>query len=67
MIEVTRMNGMKVTVNSDLIMTVEETPDTVLTLMGGQKLLIKESRQEVRNLVKSFKREIFAETADRSE
>ncbi|MBO5484165.1 MAG: flagellar FlbD family protein [Lachnospiraceae bacterium] len=57
MIEVTKMNGSGVTINSDLIETVEETPDTVVTLTTGKKLIIKESRQQVKNLVKSFKRE----------
>lgn len=59
-IEVTKLNGNKILVNSDLIETVEETPDTVLSLTTGKKLLVKESRQEVKNLVKSFRREIFA-------
>ncbi|MCR4655315.1 MAG: flagellar FlbD family protein [Lachnospiraceae bacterium] len=59
MIEVTKLNGVKVLVNEDLIETVEETPDTVLTLTNGKKILIKERRQEVKNLVKSFKRDIF--------
>lgn len=57
MIEVTKMNGSGVTINSDLIETVEETPDTVVTLTTGKKFIIKESRQQVKNLVKSFKRE----------
>ena len=57
MIDVTRMNGTSVTINSDLIETVEETPDTVITLTTGKKIIIKESRQQVKNLVKSFKRE----------
>jgi flagellar protein FlbD len=59
MIEVTRMNGSVVLINSDLIECVEETPDTVMTLTTGRKLIIKESRQEVKNLVKSFKHEIY--------
>lgn len=59
-IEVTKLNGSKILINSDLIETVEETPDTVLSLTTGKKLLVKESRQEVKNLVKSFRREIFA-------
>ena len=57
MIEVTKLNGSKILINSDLIETVE---DTVVTLTTGKKLLVKESRQEVKNLVKSFRREIFA-------
>lgn len=59
MIEVTRLNDTKILVNADLIEMVEETPDTVLTLTTGRKLVIKESRQEVRDLVKFYKREIF--------
>ena len=57
MIDVTRMNGSSVTINADLIEAVEETPDTVVTLTTGKKIIVKESRQEVKNLVKSFKRE----------
>ncbi len=60
MIEVTRLNDTKVIVNSDLIEIVEETPDTVVTLTTGKKIIVKESRQEVKNLVKSYKREIYA-------
>ncbi len=60
MIEVTKLNGSKILINSDLIETVEETPDTVVSLTTGKKLLVKESRQEVKNLVKSFRKEIFA-------
>ena len=59
MIEVTRLNGTTVLINSDLIETVEETPDTVISLTTGKKFIVKESRQEVKNLVKSYKRDIF--------
>ena len=59
MIEVTRLNGTTVLINSDLIETVEETPDTVISLTTGNKFIVKESRQEVKNLVKSYKRDIF--------
>ena len=47
MIEVTRLNGTTVLINSDLIETVEETPDTVISLTTGKKFIVKESRQEV--------------------
>ena len=60
MIDVTKLNGSKILINSDLIECVEETPDTVISLTTGKKLIVKESRQEVKNLVKSFRREIFA-------
>ena len=57
MIDVTKMNGMNITINSDLIETVEDTPDTVITLTTGRKIIVKESRQTIKNLVKSIKRE----------
>lgn len=59
MIELTKLNELKITVNADLIEVVEETPDTIVTLTTGKKIIVKETRQEVANLVKSYKREIF--------
>ena len=56
MIEVTKFSSEKIDINSDLIETVEETPDTVLTFSSGKKVIVKESRQEVRNLVILYKR-----------
>ena len=61
MIEITKMNGQKVLINPDLIELVEETPDTVMTLTTGRKIIVKESRQEVKNLVKLYRRDIFVE------
>ena len=60
MIEVTKINGTKVLVNPDLIEVVEETPDTVVFFTTGRKIIIKQSRQEIKNLVKSYRKEIFA-------
>lgn len=60
MIEVTKINGTKVLVNPDLIEVVEETPDTVVFFTTGRKIIIKESRQEIKNLVKFYRKEIFA-------
>ena len=53
------MNGAPILVNADLIETVEEIPDTVVTLTNGKKILVKERRQEVKNLVKLYKRDIY--------
>ena len=54
MIEVTKMDGKKILLNPNLKETVEETPDTVITLTTGRKLIVKESRQTIQNLVKSM-------------
>ena len=58
--EVTKINGVRVLVNPDLIELVEETPDTVLTLTTGKKIIVKESRQEIKNLVILYRKDIFA-------
>ncbi|CCY58907.1 uncharacterized protein possibly involved in motility [Clostridium sp. CAG:632] len=59
MIELTRFNDTQFILNADIIETVEETPDTVITLTTGRKVIVKESRQEVAHLVKIYKNEIF--------
>ena len=59
MIDVTRIDGRELTVNADLIETVDEVPDTVITLTTGKKIIVKESRQKVKSLVKSYKWDIF--------
>ncbi len=60
MIEVTKINGTKVLINPDLMELVEETPDTVIAFTTGRKIIVKESRQEVKNLVKSYRKDFFA-------
>ena len=60
MIEVTKLDSHKILINPDYIEIVEETPDTVISLTTGRKVIVKESRQDIQNLVKSFKRDIFA-------
>ncbi|MBP1753745.1 MAG: hypothetical protein H6Q59_143 [Firmicutes bacterium] len=60
MIEVTRLNDTKLIINADMIEKVEESPDTVITLTSGNKIIVKESRQEIKNLVILYKKEIFS-------
>ncbi len=68
MIEVTKLNGSKLLVNTSLIEQVEETPDTVITLTSGKKIIVTESRHEIKEIVKNARREYFRqETADSSD
>ena len=60
MIDVTKMNGKMFTINAELIESVEEVPDTVITLTTGKKIIVKESRQKVKSLVKLYKSEILS-------
>ena len=60
MIEVTKMNGTKILINAEIIESVEETPDTVISFVTGKKIIVKESRQEIKNLVILYKRDFMA-------
>jgi len=64
LIDVTKLNGSKITVNDALIEIIEETPDTVITLSTGRKIIVKESRQEIINLVKLYRKDIFANNCE---
>lgn len=55
MIKVKRLNGKEFIVNSDLILYVEETPDTVITLTTGQKVVVVDSVDEIIDKVIEFK------------
>ena len=58
MIEVTRLKGTKVIINAELIETVEETPDTVITLTSGKKFIVSETTKDIMDLVVNYKRKI---------
>ena len=58
MIQVTRLNRVPLFLNSDLIEHVEVTPDTVITLTTGQKILVLESADEIVNRTIAFRRAI---------
>ena len=47
MIQLTRFNGKRVYLNAELIQTVEGTPDTVIQLVNGERILVKESPETV--------------------
>ena len=59
-IDVTRINNPRFVLNCDLIQTVEETPDTVITLTTGTKYVVKESCEEIKKKVLEYKRSIIS-------
>jgi len=59
MIEVTRLNGKEFYVNSDLVLFVEKTPDTVITLLNERKLVVLEDVEQVVGKIIEFKRKVF--------
>jgi flagellar protein FlbD len=58
MIHLTRINHVPLVLNSDRIEYVESTPDTVVTLTNGQKIVVLEPVEEVVRRVIEFRREI---------
>ena len=50
MIRLTRINNRPMVLNSDLIQHIDVTPDTVISLVTGQKLVVLESSDEVINV-----------------
>jgi flagellar protein FlbD len=56
MIRLTRINRVPLVLNSDLIEHLESTPDTVIALTNGQKLVVMESAEQVIQKVIEFRR-----------
>ncbi len=56
MITLTLLNGKKVVVNADYIKMVTASPDTIITFINGEKLMVKESVEEVVEKVLTYKR-----------
>jgi flagellar protein FlbD len=54
-----RLNNQPIIVNCDLIESVESTPDSVVTLVSGNKLIVRDTLDEIRARVVQFKREIY--------
>ena len=47
MIRLTRLNGKEFVLNCDLIKMLEETPDTVVTMINGERLVVSETADVV--------------------
>ncbi len=60
MIALSRLNNQPIMVNADLIETLESTPDTVVTLTSGNKLIVRDSPAEIRAKIIAYKREIYS-------
>ena len=59
MIRLTRLNNQALTVNSDLIKFVEQSPDTLITLVTGEKIVVRESVEEVLSRLIEFRRSVL--------
>lgn len=59
MIELTRLNNHPLVVNSDLIKTIEYAPDTVITLINGDKIVVRETGEDILARIVAFRRRVL--------
>jgi len=59
MIQLTRLNNQPLTINSDLIKFIEQSPDTLVTLVNGEKLVVRESVEDILVRVIQFRRSVL--------
>jgi flagellar protein FlbD len=56
MIILTKINNAPITVNSDLIQYIEETPDTIITMTNNDKVVVQDSMEEIIQKVVHYRR-----------
>jgi len=65
MIQLTKLNGTPMVLNSDLIKTAEASPDSMLTLINGEKLIVREPINEIVDSVLAYRARLLATVAQR--
>lgn len=60
-ISVTRLDGSEFVINSDLIETVEATPDTVITFAHDKKVVVRETPEEIIDRVVLFRHRVYVD------
>ncbi len=58
MIAVTRLNGQRFVLNAEQIRYIESTPDTMITLMNGDKIMVREALEDVVERAVAYQRQI---------
>ena len=61
MIDLTRLNGHRIAVNCDLFKFAESTPDTTITLITGEKLIVRETVDQLVRLVAGWRTRTHAQ------
>ncbi len=61
MIRVTRLNNSQFWINPDLIQFIEETPDTVISLTTGVKVVVTESAADIVSAIVAFRRQSYGQ------
>jgi uncharacterized protein YlzI (FlbEa/FlbD family) len=59
MIQLTRLNGQPLIINSDMIKLIENAPDTVISLVNGEKFVVRERADQVLARIVQFRRRVL--------
>jgi flagellar protein FlbD len=59
MIALRRLNNQQIMVNAELIEQLETTPDTVVTLTSGNKLIVRDTMEEIQAKIIDYKRRVY--------
>lgn len=63
MIPLTRLNSSRIFLNPDQIKRIEETPDTIVTLVNDDHYLVRESAAEVIDRIVAYRVRIIRESS----
>ena len=58
MIKVAKINGKEFVINAELIEMMESTPDTIVTLTTGRKLVLRDKLDDVINRVIAYRKAV---------
>ena len=67
MVRVHRLNNQEFLINCELIEFVEETPNTVISMLSGRKMVVSETTAELQKLIIDYKRKIYCAVLENRE
>lgn len=63
MVTLTKIDGRKITINADEIETIESSHDTLISLISGKKIVVKEKPAEITELVIAYRKSCFPDNS----
>ncbi len=66
MIKVSRLNGSELIINSDMVEFIESTPDTIITLSDGKKIIVQQTPEELVEDIIAFRQRVMSPQTEQS-
>lgn len=61
MIPVTRLNGSRFYLNAELVESVEGTPDTIIALSNGTRIIVRERPEQIVEAILQYRRQVYGQ------